>query len=170
MDGYNAAFRFVKRAYRTFGKCEPIRLLVLRAGVKLNGRWWSENTPCLYRKQGADEDFSSGMVQHMLLWENDAESYLLFKIQPHRLVSMSKLGAACQVSKQPLNMQPVWVAWSQMTHYCRKVPSLDSNNLTFVVVQACNPKLDSTLEERINTSIPNNLLVCPYKAHRHSRK
>jgi hypothetical protein len=99
MDGYNAAFRFVKRAYRTFGKCEPIRLLVLRAGVKLNGRWWSENTPCLYRKQGADEDFSSGMVQHMLLWENDAESYLLFKIQPHRLVSMSKLGAACQVSK-----------------------------------------------------------------------
>ena len=157
-DGYSAAFRFIKRAYKAYGAREPTRLLVLTAGVKLNGRWWSENTPCLYRKPNADRDFSCGIVTSMLRWENDAEIYLLFRVQQHRLVSMSKLGAACQVSKQPLNVPPVWIAWSQMTHYCRQVPSLDSTNLTFVVVQACDPKMDSGLESRIISSIPSNLL------------
>ena len=158
LDGYKAAFKFVKHAYRAFGKREPTRLLVLRAGVKLNGRWWSVNTPCLYRQPNADGVFSCGIVEQMLLWENEAESYLLFRIKQHRLVSMAKLGAACQVSKLPLDVPPKWIAWSQMTHYCRKVPSLDSTNITFVVVQACDPKLDRSLESRITTSIPSNLL------------
>ena len=157
-DGYYDAFRLIKRTYKTFGDREPTRLLALRAGVKLNGRWWSENTPCLFRKLNAEGDFLCGVVTSMLQWENDAESYLLFRVQQHKLVSMSKLCAACQVSKEPLNVPPAWIAWSQMTHYCRKVPSLDSTNLTFVVVQACDPKMDSSLESRIITSIPGNLM------------
>jgi len=52
---------------------------------------------------------------------------------------------------------PVWVAWTQMTHYCWKVPLnlLDSTNLTFVVVQVCDPKMDSSLESRIITDLPS---------------
>ena len=151
-DGYNSAFTLIKRVYAAFGDREPTRLVVLRAGVKLNGRWWRQNTPCLYRKLDGSGTFC-GIVTSMLKWENEAENYLLFRVQKHRLVSMAKLCASCQVSKQPLNVAPVWIAWSQMTHYCRKVPSLDSRNITFVVVQASDPTVDSTLESRILSSI-----------------
>ena len=154
-DGYHAAFNFIKRVYTAFGEREPTRLVVLRAGVKLNGRWWSENTPCLYRKLDGSGRFC-GIVTSMLKWENEAEKYLLFRVQPYRLVSISKLCAACQVSKQPLNVPPVWLAWSQMTHYCRKVPSLDSTNITFVVVQASDPTEDSSLASRVKTSAPSS--------------
>jgi hypothetical protein len=150
---YTAVKRVIHRAYTTHGRRHPMKLTVMTRGVYINHakRQWKKGTPrpCLY-KSAANARECCGMVTSMLRWQNEVETYYLLCIQPHELISFGSLRSTCKISKAPTQAQPIWMVWTDVTHYCKVVPyigkpvSEQGEYSTLIIVHATSPSTEAS--------------------------
>ena len=137
---------FIRKTFIAHGALDPQEVTVIKKGLQINGGTpWKIGTACLFEQSDA---LACGVVRSITKWENVVETYIVMNIQPHSLIKFGRFRAACKISKDPVDEDPVWISSTQLTHNCKIVPYTgkrrqgETNVATLIIVHATSPLKD----------------------------